>query len=721
MIKFSEWEQTNFRETSNEPGLTVVFPSRDTYFSPELMRLMRLENSTCPKTLDQWYELCHPSDHAKISKLEQLIYNSHENFFSLTRKLYCGDGVYRNFRIDAFIQRHADGRPIYLYGNEIPGLNAWLAEADEGDKIECKDDAGRVRVLEAVRVAGVMTLNDVTIKEDLEHENLILRHEISRRIFSPFPESFKAPSDSGRGDVLFNVLRENLDAALNILTGNSQLKALKRSLNSPCLNVAVAGLSGGGKSSLINALTGEKFIFKDIPVIYREGERKSAKIFYQDGHVIELGMRSEDLGVINKATKIEIMLPGALIPEGICLIDTPGWDSLNGAGTLKNLLPEFDFIIYVLPVRSRLKGADYKFIDELGAKSGKIIFVLSKIDLESPDTEAGKIIRTQDEKILDDIATIKRDLKRFNGLDVEIIPVSAKIAGENFFSRNSDAWKNSNIERVIDVIKFLSKNPRESSLSLRAERVLKIIESSRELSQWQLDPIIKNLNKLGVKENLEIKGQVHAGEVINPNIWRDLGKTERHLLSSLITSMREHGFKGRFFSLGAFNGKRKTALFGAERNMNLKLLARLAHNLKVEKLPDGGVSESEWLCTSELMPFGCIRLAVSALASDEIILIAPPDHLLKEDFQWKKIFEDYTPVVSVDLARIESGLSDLAYAPYSTGLAISKWVLAFPNGGLLGEELGVRSEELKEKVKNFCEANGFIIPEFFIYEGYTIF
>ena len=719
MIKFSEWENQNFIDSSNEPGLTVIFPSRDIYFSQGLLHVMRLENSTCPKTLDQWYELCHPSDHAKISKLEEIIYDSRENFFSLTRKLYCGDGIYRNFRLDAFIQRQNDGRPLRLYGNEISGLNAWLAEAGEGDRIECTDGSGRVKILEAVRVAGEMTLNDITVNEDLERENLILRHEISRRIFSPFPEELKISKDSGRCDFIFEILNENLDSALNIMNGNAQLKSLKRSLNSPCLNVALTGLSGGGKTSLIRAFTGEKINIRDTPVFYREGEKKSAKIFYQDGHIIETGVSSDDLENINKAARVEISIPGALIPEGVCLIDTPGWDSANGSGTLKNILPELDFIIYVMPVRASLKGSDYKLLEELAAQNDKIIFVISKTDLECPDTEAGKIIHSTEEKILSGISEIKNSLKIFKGFDAEVIPVSAKTAGEKFFSRNSPEWKNSNIDSVIDVVKSLSENSREKTLILRAGRALEIVENFRaknSSSQWQLDPVIKNLKHL-VKnaETLKIKKFEKTG-LQNLNLLNKKTQ-ENHLLSSLITSMREHGFKGRFFSVSVFGGRRRAILLGAERNMSMKLFARLSHNLALENLPDGGTSESEWLCTGDLMPFGCIKLTSSAFANDENILIAPPDHLLKEKFQWKKIFSDYVPVVSVDLARLESGFADIVCAPYAAELAKFKWIFAFPNGALLSE---VSSDALKEKVKNFCVSNGFQRPEFFIYENYTI-
>ena len=115
----SQWEHDNFPGTSYTPDLTVIFPSREMYFAPSLVRTMRFSPSACPSTLDQWYELCHPEDHAKLSLLERAIHGRDESL-SLTRKLYCGDGVYRAFRLDAFILRDSKGHPVKLIGRETP-------------------------------------------------------------------------------------------------------------------------------------------------------------------------------------------------------------------------------------------------------------------------------------------------------------------------------------------------------------------------------------------------------------------------------------------------------------------------------------------------------------------------------------------------------------------------------------------------------------------------
>ncbi|MBQ4401934.1 MAG: PAS domain-containing protein, partial [Synergistaceae bacterium] len=141
MIRLNDWERDNFINTPHLPDITVIFPSREIYFSPELLNVMRLNIDTCPKTLDQWYELCHPEDHMKLAKLEAAIYG-HESTITFTRKLYCGDGYYRNFRLDALIQRDNSGRPLKLSGSETLALSAWLAAAQEGDRIECTESNG---------------------------------------------------------------------------------------------------------------------------------------------------------------------------------------------------------------------------------------------------------------------------------------------------------------------------------------------------------------------------------------------------------------------------------------------------------------------------------------------------------------------------------------------------------------------------------------------------
>ncbi len=740
MINLHEWERDNFTNTLHLPDITVIFPSREIYFSPELLNVMRLNIDNCPKTLDQWYELCHPEDHMKLARLEATIYG-HESNLTLTRKLYCGDGYYRNFRLDAFIQRDNSGRPVKLTGTETLALRAWLEHAQEGDRIECTENNGMVKVLEAVRIQGVMTLRDVGWIEDMEQENMRLRREIQHRIFAEGTPSL--PEDYTHGTMIRRKLEDCINSALNVLTGDSRLKALKRSLNETCLTIGIAGLTSSGKSSFINALLGERLIPEqtrattNIPIICREGERRGAKVFYQDGRSEEIkgakltgsymkNVASESRNPGNKSgiARIEITMPGAMIPEGICFIDTPGFDALasSGGAALRNVLPELDMIIYVTPVRARLKGADYDYLRLLMSMNGRIVFVLSQIDLERDDSEAGRVIHSAHDKILGDISAIRRDMRNFCGRDFDVIPVSSKTALENFYSRKSQAWLDSNLEDAVNYFAPLGTGAFTRALMLRAERTLKLIEetiSRKEVtgsSRWRLQEAAGNVRKvLALSDNLPDMpaGYAFSESVITP---KSQGK---NLLSSLITSMREREFRTRFYSLAAFNGKNKAVLLGAERKQSMKLFSRLSHNLMLESLPDGGVTYGEWLCTGNDMPFECVKVHVTG--SNANILIAPSNVNITQNIDWHKLFRDYVPVVSVDLARVDSGLSDLVNSPYITGLALAEWVLAFGNAGLFDTRQIDLVSQVPGRVREFVELNGLKSPEWFIYENFDIF
>ncbi|MBR1439284.1 MAG: dynamin family protein [Synergistaceae bacterium] len=741
MIKLSEWERYNFINTSDTPDITVIFPSREIYFSRGLLNTMRLNPENCPKTLDQWYELCHPEDHLKLSKLEEAIYG-HESSLSLTRKLYCGDGYYRNFRLDAELQRDTNGRPLRLTGSETLPLRAWLSTAEEGDRIECSEPDGRVKILEAVRVQGIMTLRDVGCIEDMEQENLRLRREIQRRIFAKSPEIPSLPEDLSKGTFLKRKLEDCINSALNVMTGDNRLKALRRSLGETSLMIGIAGLTSSGKSSFINALLGERLIPEhtwattNIPIICREGETRAAKVFFQDGRSEDVRGRkltgaymkniaSELHNPGNKSgiARIELTIPGAMIPEGICFADTPGFDALAGSGgaALRNVLPELDMIIYVTPVRARLKGADYDYLRLLMNMNDRIVFVLSQIDLERDDTEAGMIKHSAHDKILEDINAIRRDMRNFCGRDFDVIPMSSKNALEKFYDKKSKAWFDSNIEDAVNYFAPLGSGSFIRALMLRGGRALKIIDSvitHKEVtgsSRWRLQESAAKLRKV-LSEGGELpsmpEGYSFSESVITPE------RKSQSPLTGLIQSMREREFKPKFFGLKVFRD-RKAVLLGAERQQSMKLFSRLAHNLMIETLPDGGASSGEWLCTGHVMPFECVRISVTGI--DENILIAPPNALISQNVDWHKLFREYVPVVSVDLARVDSGLSDLVNSPYITGLALTEWVLAFGNAGMFDTRQIDLVSQVPKRVSEFVELNGLKAPEWFVYENYKIF
>ena len=736
MHSLTDWEHYNFSYTSYSPELTVIFPSREIYFSPALLSRLHFSESSCPKTLDQWYELFHPEDHSKIMLLEHAI-TSHENFLSLTRKLYCGDGIFRAFRLDAFILRDSSNKPAKLLARETGALSAWLEGASDGDTIEFTAPNGTVRTLEAAEIQGTMTLRDISELQDMHRENMTLRREIQKRIFSPMPSEIPEASLSGRSIYLRNVLEENITLALSVLTGNPQLKALRRSLNEPCMTVGLCGLSGSGKTSLMNALIGENLIPPHAQSITscKEGSTRSAAIHYQDGRTETLSGKSLTFSALDSVfgragvSRIDLTVPGALVPEGMCFVDTPGYDSLGGTNipAVKNILPELDAVVYVTPVRSGLKGADWEYLNLIMQTNTNVIFVLSQTDSETDDTEAGSLVRSAEAKISGYVQSIKRDMMRVFGVSVEIVPVSAKNALAKFYSRNSPEWQTSNAKVFVKYLASQNPEPYSLALTLRAERTLKILDDALDTkekkkaltgsSRWRLQEYTQTLRK-ALQEHRAVQKDSGVPEFRLP-AQPESSRPRKNLLSSLITSLREHDFRKRFFALDAFHGERSAILLGADRTQSIRLFARLAHNLGYESLIDGKADASAWMYSGNDEPFACEGLPV--IQDGENYLIAPPDSELGHNSEWLNLFAKYTPVVSVDLARIESGLSDLSRSPYLTGLAVNDWVLAFGNAGLFGEEYARAITKAQNRVNDFAESGGLKIPEYFIYENYRIF
>ena len=302
-----------------------------------------------------------------------------------------------------------------------------------------------------------------------------------------------------------------------------------------------------------------------------------------------------------------------------------------------------------------------------------------------------------------------------------IIPVSSRHALTHFYDRKSLEWSASNIETLTQYLTSNDSSPFTRAIIFRAERTLKLLDSALAnkaltgSSRWRLQDYAATLRKsLSAYSNL---AEIPTLPAIN-HTHTSSQKSGKNLLSSLITSLREHDFRNRFFSLKPFHGERKALLLGADKSQSLKLYSRLAHNLLSENLPEGHVSRNEWLCSGNSAPFECIHLPV--ISPGENVLIAPSDNDLK-NIDWQELFTHFTPVVSVDLARIVSGLNDLSHAPYLMGLALTEWVLAFGNGGLFAERQTELLSAVPEKVKEFAEAGGLRLPELFIYENYRIF
>ena len=731
ILALSELEQ----DFEFQYDIRVEFPSRFIYLSDRIIKALKLNNDTRPKTLDQWYELCHPENHNVIQHIEHAISNYHNgsDFISFIRKLYCGDGVYRSFKLDAIIKRNDMGNVIELVGHETQLLAAWLENSNDGDLIQINN-----KIYEAVNVQGIMTLRDLDFIHDTEQENLRLRREIQKRIFNVGSYFENDNEQNYDYNEILDGLAKNINSALNSLTGNNnnnRLNAIKRVLNSKYIIVGVTGLSGSGKSTFLNALLGEKLLPENsssklnIPVICSNGDTRHAVIYYQNGMTAKISgdklnsayiknLSSQELNRTkninnNGIERIEIFIPGALIPNGFKFVDSPNFYAPNGNVLVRNLIPEFDLIIYITPIRTTLKILDNELIKNLGYK---ILFVLTGTDLENDDTEAGRIVFSRQHKIANVIAKIKNVYKN------PVIPISSKLALEKFYDRKSNEWLKSNIDSVINFFAPLKNNIFQNALYFRAERFINILQEAlkRKMAasmKWRLRENLEAVENLiePLKDNIP---EFSEYETIFADDINSDNNSSKNLIASLFTSVREREFRTKFYELETFRFNRRIIILSPDQNESVKLFSRLAHDIRITST---NFNPRDFLYSGdEILTHANVSARVINGLHDDI-LIAPSDEFLSDlNLNYYEIFSERVPVINFDLARIDTAIYELEHAQYFNHLKNLKWVLAFGNGGLLESRQDYFTHVIPERLRNFVKAHLLEMPELFIYENYKI-
>ncbi|WP_298779709.1 hypothetical protein [uncultured Fretibacterium sp.] len=197
------------------------------------------------------------------------------------------------------------------------------------------------------------------------------------------------------------------------------------------------------------------------------------------------------------------------------------------------------------------------------------------------------------------------------------------------------------------------------------------------------------------------------------------------LFASLLQAMGERRLQAKFFALPALAGGRQLALLGLRRQDGLRLASRLMHDARFmeARSQELDLEGRSWLLLGEgAPPFPCQCVPDAPLPGGLRLLSAPADALaaLPDGLQWEGLLADWTPIVHLDLARVDSGLSDLARAPYAAALASApRWVLAFAHGGLFDRKLADLVADVPERVAAFGERRGFRgRMDWFVYENY---
>lgn len=201
----------------------------------------------------------------------------------------------------------------------------------------------------------------------------------------------------------------------------------KKLLEDAEYNVVVCGEVKKGKSSLLNAIIGQEILPVNNEIatsqVFRisNSEKESFQLVFTDGtrqnilktdlsrygSQIDANLKGEPVFQNRSLSYIQVNIPIAFLPKGVSLVDTPGLGALykSHEWITQNYVSNADAIIFVLDPERPIEEQEKKFILRALDVTENIIFVMTKIDLYTP--EACSMIMQRNESLLADIYTSK--------------------------------------------------------------------------------------------------------------------------------------------------------------------------------------------------------------------------------------------------------------------------------------------------------------------------
>jgi GTP-binding protein EngB required for normal cell division len=210
----------------------------------------------------------------------------------------------------------------------------------------------------------------------------------------PFPKTFEP---------LLSRIQEICDQ-FHIVSLNRQIEACKNLLRQDQLiDVSILGQFKAGKSSFLNSLIGKSILPVGVlPVTttitrLQYGKRERAIIRHFDGKENEVDITaieefiSEGKNPANQKNVevVDVVLPSMEKYAGLRLVDTPGLGSIlkYHMETSENWLPEVGTALLAISSDRPLAENDLKLIRELRRHTPKIVLLLTKADLLSPEQQ----------------------------------------------------------------------------------------------------------------------------------------------------------------------------------------------------------------------------------------------------------------------------------------------------------------------------------------------
>lgn len=300
------------------------------------------------------------------------------------------------------------------------------------------------------------------------------------------------------------------------------------------IRVAIMGITSSGKSTLVNALLGEKILpmairpSSSIIITAAKGERRQATVYFKDRdpEILEganlneevIGSYADESRNPNnklKVTQIDITTPDFLLNENIHIIDSPGLDAWELESheklTLEILLPTIDICIFLTTVKANSDLANAEKIKIVNEKEKQIILVQNMID--SIEEKLGKNGIVEEDKSI----ILKKHKKRAENLlreatdnseGFEVIQISALNGLKGKMNKDEEVFKSSNLDYFVKGIEGCTQNIFPKINKQRAEsfieRINDIISTDKEIIEGNTIEAIEALRDVRIGDINEI-------------------------------------------------------------------------------------------------------------------------------------------------------------------------------------------------------------------------